>query len=430
MSAVKARFPKKLQFLFKPKRFKVAKGGRAGGKSWNFARALLVLGSQRKLRILCARETQKSIAESVHHLLKEQIATLGLDEFYQVQETSIKGRNGTEFIFSGIRQQNVATLKSLEDVDICWVEEAQVVTKRSWETLIPTIRKEDSEIWLSFNPELETDETYQRFVIRPPSRELCEVVTINYDDNKFLSATALRDIEELRSKDPDGFEHIYNGHCRQVVEGAIYKEQLLTVEKENRITGVPYDANHPVDLYWDLGYGDHTSIWFAQSIGFQFRLIDFLDNNLKGLDWYLKALQDKPYLYGKFYLPHDARAHELGSGKSIEEQLREKGKNVEIVTKLSVEDGIAAARLVFGKCWFDKEKCSDGIQALRHYRWKLDESLSVTDKPVYKREPLHDWASHPADAFRYFAVAIKEPERQREQVMQVVNPFGSSGWMA
>jgi phage terminase large subunit len=149
---VEAKFPKKLRFLFQPKRFKVAKGGRAGGKSWGYARALLIQGAERKLRILCTRETQKSIAESVHHLLKEQISLLGLEEFYLVQETSIKGKNGTEFIFSGIRQQNVATMKSLEDVDICWVEEAQVVTKRSWEVLIPTIRKENSEIWVSFNP--------------------------------------------------------------------------------------------------------------------------------------------------------------------------------------------------------------------------------------------------------------------------------------
>src|SRR6185437_15618646 len=159
---IEANFPEKLSYLFKPKRYKVAYGGRGGAKSWGFARALLILGAQKPLRILCTRETQKSIGDSVHKLLDDQIKLLGLEKFYEVQKSAIIGANGTEFIFAGIRQ-NVHNLKSYEACDICWVEEAQTVSKSSWDVLVPTIRKEGSEIWVSFNPDLETDETYQRF---------------------------------------------------------------------------------------------------------------------------------------------------------------------------------------------------------------------------------------------------------------------------
>ena len=397
-----AQFPEKLQFLFQPKRYKVAYGGRGGAKSWGFARALLILGAQKPLRILCARETQKSIQDSVHKLLSDQVKALGLEEFYQVQKAAIIGANGTEFAFAGIRQ-NVGNMKSFEGCDICWVEEAQNVSKHSWSVLIPTIRKEGSEIWVSFNPELETDETYQRFVIRPYPG--CEPVKINWSDNPWFPEVLRQEMEHLKAKDPDSYEHVYEGMCKQTVEGAIYKQELLAAEKEGRITRVPYDPIKPVHTFWDLGFGDNTSIWFAQSIGFEFRLIDFEQGSQQGLAYYLKRLQARPYVYGTDYLPHDAKAHELGSGRSIEEQMRSSGRKVQVVKKLGIGDGIAAARAIFGRCWFDGERCADGIQALRHYRYESDEKLAT-----FKKEPLHDWASHPADAFRYFAVAIREPE--------------------
>jgi phage terminase large subunit len=423
-----AQFPAKLQPLFKPKRYKVLKGGRAGSKSWGIARALLILGTQKRLRILCTRETQNSIAQSVHHLLREQVSLLGFEKFYRVLETSIIGANDTEFIFAGIRQQNVVNLKSFEDVDICWVEEAQVVTKRSWEILIPTIRKDGSEIWVSFNPELETDETYQRFVVRTPPD--CELITINYDDNPFLPSTIRREIEHLQATSPDDFEHIYNGACKRVVEGAVYRNEMLAADKEERIRSVPYDSTKPVHTFWDLGVSDSTSIWFAQVVGFEFRLIDYLEGSGQGIQYYLRRCQDKNYTYGTFYLPHDAKARELGTGKSIEEQVRNSGRTVEIVRKLSIVDGIEAARSVFSRCYFDREKCADGIQALRHYRYEKDEDKGLPDRPFFKKEPLHDWASHPADAFRYFAVAIKEPERQREEARPAFNHYGETGWMS
>lgn len=425
---LRAQFPKALGFLFEPHRYKCAYGGRGGAKSWGFARALLLKGREKKLRILCARETQKSIQESVHKLLSDQIAALGLQPFYNILKTQIMGANGTEFAFAGIRQ-NVNNVKSFEGFDVVWVEEAQNVSRNSWNVLIPTIRKEDSEIWLSFNPDLESDETYQRFVINPPSN--AKVVKIGWQDNPWFGDVLKQEMLDLRRRSEDDYQHVYEGSCKQVVEGAIYKAELIAAEQENRLTRVPYDPQFPVHTFWDLGFGDNTSIWFAQSTPFEFRIIDHLSASLQPLQYYLKRIQERPYVYGTHWLPHDAKAHELGTGRTIEELTQEVlGKDrVKVARRLSIEDGIAAVRAIFGRCWFDREKCADGIQSLRHYRFERDENLRT-----FKREPLHDWSSHDADAFRTLGVAIKELRRPKTQsvapaVEMEIGGSPSLGWM-
>jgi phage terminase large subunit len=424
---IEAQFPEKLEFLFEPHRYKCAYGGRGGAKSWGFARALLILGVQKQMRILCARETQKSIQDSVHKLLSDQIMELGLSGRYTVLKSTIIGTNGTEFIFAGIRQ-NVGNIKSYEACDVVWVEEAQTVSKHSWNVLIPTIRKESSEIWISFNPELESDETYQRFVVNPPSNAC--VVRINWADNPWIPDVLLREMEDLRARDGAAYDHVYGGTCKQAVEGAIYRAELLAAEKEGRLMRVPYDAIQPVHTFWDLGFGDNTSIWFAQSMPFEFRIIDHLSGSLQALQYYVKQLQERPYVYGTHWLPHDGKAHELGTGRSIEEQLKLVfGKDkVRCTPRLSMADGIAATRAIFGRCWFDREKCADGIQSLRHYRYEHDEHLGA-----FKREPLHDWASHDADAFRTLAVAIKELQKPEESRASLPHSLpthgGAGGWM-
>lgn len=415
-----AEFPLLLRFLFEYCRYKILYGGRGGAKSWSVARALLILGAGKPLRILCTREIQKSIADSVHKLLSDQIEALNLGAFYTVTKTGIFGRNGTEFLFAGLRH-NISNIKSFEAVDIVWVEEAQSVSKQSWSVLIPTIRKDGSEIWVSFNPDLETDDTYQRFVLNPPPS--AKVVKVNWSDNPWFPEVLKREMEHLKEKDKDAYEHIYEGMCKQVVEGAVYKVELLAAEKEQRICKVPYDPTKPVDTFWDLGYADSTCIWFAQSIGFEYRFIDYLEGSQQSLQYYLKELQARPYVYGTHNLPHDARAHQLGTGRSIEEQMKAAGLKVNIVASLSIEDGIAATRAVFPKCYFDGEKCADGLQSLRHYRYELDEKLGT-----FKKVPLHDWSSHGADAFRMAGVAIREPARKKEAV-RASRPQGANSWM-
>jgi phage terminase large subunit len=400
-----ASFPARLECLFRPARYKVLYGGRGASKSWGVARALLIRGAAQPTRVLCAREFQNSIKDSVHRLLSDQIAALGLEGFYEVQQTVIRGGNGTSFAFEGLRH-NVTKIKSFEGVDVCWVEEAQTVSKASWDTLIPTLRKEGSEIWVTFNPELESDETYRRFVANPPPGAIVEKV--NWSDNPWFPEVLRAEKDALKARDPDAYLTVWEGHCRQALEGAIYAAELRRATEEGRITRVPYDAGKPVSTFWDLGRADMTSIWFAQVVGFEFRLIDYYEDRGQALGHYLKVLQDKPYLYGEDWLPHDARNALLASERTIEQQLRAMNRSVRITPKVGVADGINAARTIFARCWFDAGKCADGLNALRHYRYDVDPETKQTSK-----RPLHNWASHAADAFRYLAVGLQEPKAPR-----------------
>lgn len=383
-----ASFPRALGFLFDKARYKVAYGGRGGSKSWGFARALLIRGHSECLRVLCARETMKAISESVHQLLTDQIQQLGMQGFYQIEKARIYGANGTEFTFAGLRH-NVQNIKSAESIDVCWVEEANNVSRDSWQTLIPTIRKDGSEIWVSFNPEWEDDYTYQLFVLNPPPGAIVKKLT--YRDNPWFPKVLEEEMVHLKSTDPDAYNHVYEGLCISLLSSAIYANELRAVDREGRIANIKYDPSRPVDCYWDLGYGDMTAIWMVQSFPFEHRLIDYIEESARPLNWYLTQMQNRGYLYGTDWLPWDIGLHaaQMGSGKSIEELMRLAGRKVRITPKLTVADGINAARTVFPVCWFDRNRCEDGIKALRHYRFGEVQTVGHVT-----REPLHDRASH------------------------------------
>lgn len=415
------KFPVKLQFLFQKSRYKCAWGGRGGAKSWGIARALLVLGVKNPLRILCAREFQTSIKDSVHKLLSDQIASIGLTDFYEITQNSIRGKNGTEFAFVGLKN-NVANVKSYEGVDICWVEEAQTVSRNSWNVLIPTIRKEGSEIWVSFNPELETDETYQRFVLNPP--ENCVTVKINWNDNPWFPETLRIEKDSLKNRDPAAYNVVWEGLCRQTVDGAIFAREMQTAELDGRITKVPYDATKPVHAIFDLGWADATAIWFLQFIGMETRLIRYIEGNQKTMSEYLAKMQTFGYVYDTLWLPHDAQNKTLAAnGRSIEEIVRSAGYKTRILDRVPVADSINAARTMFRNCWFDRENCHDGLQCLRHYRYEVD-----PDTGQFSRNPLHDHYSHGADAFRMIGLMVNEPKQARK-VRPMTNAPLTYGWM-
>lgn len=420
-----AEFPQKLACLFQPSRYKILYGGRGGAKSWGIARALLIKGANTPLKILCAREFQNSIAESVHQLLENQIRDLGLGSFYEVQNNKIIGSNGTEFIFAGLRA-NINSMKSFEGIDIVWIEEAVNVSKRSLEVLIPTIRKENSEIWISFNPELETDEVYARFIKNPPSTAM--VVPISWRDNPWFPEVLRIEMEELKAKDPDAWLHVWEGKCTQTLDGAIYAKELRNILAENRRTKVPYDKSKPVSTFWDLGRSDNTAIWFGQLIGYERRIIDYYQNSQFAIDHYMKELQSRPYVYDTHWLPHDAAHKTILHPLSIEGQMKAAGFHVRITPNIPVVDGINAARVAMSNCIFDEEKTSDGWQCLAHYQYEVD---PVTKE--FSKKPMHNWASHGADAFRYLAVALREAKGrpsspQRSKVLSVPYTTGS-GWM-
>lgn len=429
-TAPAAEFPEALEFLFEAHRFKVAWGGRGAAKSWSFAAAILIQATAKQMRVFCGRETMKSVGESVHPLLQILIEKLGLPGWH-VEKVNIWHDNGSEISFGGLRH-NVHNIKGLESIDICWLEEAANVSKDSWDTLIPTIRKKGSEIWVSFNPVLETDATYQRFVLN--SRPDAHVVKISWRDNPwFFTETELpAERLEMLARDPAGYQHVWEGECRSTVEGAIFGAEMAAAEADGRIRNIPIDRTKPVTTVWDLGFGDKTAIWFVQVYDGWYNLVDYLEDNGRTIEWYLIQLQQKGYLYGEDWLPHDGVDtiihHKLAAGdrsRSIESIMRGAGRSVRIVPKLYVADRINAARTIFPQCRFNRDKCDSGLRALRMYQWG-----EVTKKGIAPTAPLHDDASHGADAFCGLAVAVRQtpapkPKQPPKQVFrpQAYMPF-------
>lgn len=224
------KLPEKLLFLLNKKaRYKVAYGGRGSGKSWAAARCLIVLALQSKIRILCTRQLQTSIANSVHKLLSDSIQELGLARFFEITRDAIRCNNGSEFFFKGI-QNNINEIKSIEGINYCWVEEAQSVSENSWEVLIPTIRKEDSEIWITFNPDREEDATYQRFIINPPPGTISQLV--NYSENPWFPDVLRREMEYCKEVDYGKYEHIWLGKTVIDTDAQIYHGKFELKEFE------------------------------------------------------------------------------------------------------------------------------------------------------------------------------------------------------
>jgi phage terminase large subunit len=223
------------------------------------------------------------------------------------------------------------------------------------------------------------------------------------------SETGLLDAKELadarKNMSEDEFAQEYECSFEAAVRGAYYAHEFTAAEAADppRITSVPHDPRLLTHTAWDLGMADSTVIWFVQSNGRELRVIDVLKGEGVGLDWYVKKLQERGYLYGNHYLPHDVEVRELGTGKSRKEVLEALGVKVEVCPNIPIADGIQAVRMMLPTCWFDKVKCKEGIEALRMYRRDYDDK-----RQEFRNNPLHDWTSHFADAFRYLAVGYRE----------------------
>lgn len=410
-----AEFPAKLRPLFQPKRYKVLHGGRGGSKSWGVARALLIQGANQPLRILCAREVQKSMKDSVHRLLSDQVRALGLGAFYEVLDTEIRGKNGTLFIFSGLATHTVDSIKSYEGVDRVWVEEAHGVSKKSWDVLIPTIRKEGSEIWMTLNPDMDTDETYVRFVAAPDPDSI--VIEVNWRDNPWFPDVLEQERRKAEQRDREDYEHIWEGKPRRVAAGAIYRYEIEAVYKDGRVRPVPYDPMLPVHTVWDLGWNDAMTIIMVQRGTFEARVLDYIEDSNRTLDWYVAELAKRPWRWGTDYIPHDGATRNFLTGKSTEETLRGMGRTVFTLPQTSVEEGIKAARLLWPRCYFDADKTVRLMECLKRYRRAVNQT---TNEPM---GPLHDEFSHGADAFRYLGQAaglmsnspLEDPDERRRR---------------
>ncbi len=366
------------------------------------ARALLIRGYQKPTRILCTREIQRTIADSVHQLLSDQIELLGLSAFYDITDNEIVGSNGTKFLFAGLRQLDAGKLKSLEGCDIAWVEEAENISKKSWNILIPTIRKDGSEIWINFNPQLDSDETYVRFIANsPPDAALMKM---SWRDNPFFPKVLEKEREYLKVSDPESYDNVWEGKCRTAIDGAIYAGEIREAIEGKRIRPVPYDPMLKVHTVWDLGWNDRMSIVFVQRVISEIRVIDFIEDNFKKYDWYVSEIKNKRYNLGKCFLPHDAAHGSAMPGVTTPAQtLKALGLNVqEPLKREDPELGIKRLRQIFGRIYFDEENTRDLISHIKRYRRAIPTSINEPQSPV------HDEHSHAADAMRYMAMCVDQ----------------------
>lgn len=399
-----AHFPDKLRFLFQPSRYKVAYGGRGSAKSWSFARALLLKGINKPLRILCAREIQKSIKDSVHQLLSDQINNLEITSKYTVQQTEITGSNGTRFLFVGLSELTVDTIKSYEGIDIVWIEEGQTITERSWKILIPTIRKDESEIWVSFNPELESDPTYMRFVKFPAPDSI--VVMVNWRDNPYFNEVLEKERQDCLQRFPRDYPNVWEGQCRPAVEGAIYFDEVAAMERDGRVCNVPYDPMLKAHVVFDLGFNDEMAVSIVQRHVSEVRIIRYIEDTQKTLAYYSAELKELRYNWGKVWLPFsDGFSRDFKTGKGSDQILTAMGWNVakkEEIANVDVEEGIRQTRLLFPRIYVDKTNCTQLIEAWKRYRRHINKQTLTAGAPV------HDQHSHGADNTRYIAINIDQ----------------------
>lgn len=364
---------------FRPYRYKVAYGGRGGGKSWAFALALVIKAMSGKYRILCCREYQANIRASVHQLLRDTIARYGVSKYFNVTHTEITCTTGSQFIFKGLFQ-SPNEIKSLEGIDFCWVEEAQSVSKQSWDVLIPTIRKESSEIWVSFNPDLETDETYHRFILTPRDNAL--VLKVNYGSNPFLPQVLREEIDHCKRTDPDAYKNIWEGECRKYSDAQIFKDKFVI---EDFIT--PDDAV----FYYGADWG------FSQDPSTLIRC--FMQDNVLYIDREAYAvgveLDQLPSLYRTIEGVEFARIMADNSRPETIKHMKRRGFNIRAAKKWggSVADGIAILKS------FDRivihPRCRHTADEFRFYSYKVDK-LSGEIFPI-----IEDKWNHCIDALRY-----------------------------
>lgn len=401
------------------------KGGRSSGKSTTVAILLAVKATARPLRILCCREYQNSIADSVHKLLSDIIKKYQLPN-WEIGREYIRNSNGSEFSFKGIRN-NAQSIKSFESVDICYVEEAASISNESLEILLPTIRKPGSFFVFVWNPLTEHDAIWERLFKNPDERTYLKTVN-STDVEQLLSPEIIAEREKMRKENPELFAHVWLGHPLTVTTGSIYGRQIAQAREDGRIGKVPYDGSAPVYAALDLGVGDSTAICFFQTVGQEIHFIDYYESSGEDLAHYINVLANKPWEYRQIFLPHDARARELQTGKTREEFFRDHGYNNVTILRpskliLGQDDINITARPKFSRCYFDEVKCARLLECLSAYHYEYDDK-----NKLLKDKPKHDWSSHAADAFMYSLIAETEQLEVQAQIkFKTFTPKAFSG---
>ena len=393
---VNIELKQKVSFLLDMHPFKVLYGGRDAIKTHSFCRALLILGADQPLRILCAREIQKSIADSVHQLLCDLIEKYEMGSFYKASETDIVGKNGTRIFYTGLLGHTVESVKSFERLDIVVIFEAQTVSKRSLDILLPTMREPNCEVWAEFNPGMESDAVWQFFMVNPPPG--AKIVKMGWQDNNWLSEFSNNLRLHCLKNSPQDYENIWEGKPRTVVAGAIYAREVVEMVEAGRIRPTPYDPKLPVHALWDLGWNDAMSIIMVQKPHpSAINIINYREDSGRRYDELIGELEGLRYRWGFDWMPHDAMQHHPTSGTNAKKTMEGLGRKVKIIPKSDPEARIRAARMMFPSCYIDntERKVATGyfggarlIECLKRYKRNIPTTTGEASTPT------HDQHSH------------------------------------
>jgi phage terminase large subunit len=409
------RIPDKLAPLFTPSRFKVLYGGRGAGKTESIARVLIVRACQDRIRVLCTREVQTSIAQSVHSTLKSVINQLNLNSFFTVTDKGIKGINGSEFIFAGLSNETVSSIKSIASINYCWCEEASSLTQHSFDLLVPSIRAENSEIWFSLNREKDEDPVSKLFIIsNPPPNSI--VISINYWENPFFPEVMRQDMLHMKETDYDRYLHVYEGKPTSHSHACIFKDKFISKEFK------------PDEDLWSPLYG--ADLGFAVDPSVLLKCWVYEDRLYVEHEWYKIGVA--PSLLPAYYdtIP-GARNHIIyvdggGLGIGTVNDLKRNGfPRVQAAPKWSgsINDGIERLRS------FDKivvhPRCPHTLYDLSNYSYKIDKRTEEILPEIVDKH------SDCVDALRYAITPIIKgfklkqiPDRQEERLDSFGNPIG------
>ena len=308
-------------------------------------------------------------------------------------EMLIELKNGS--LFQVIGTDKIDSIVGTNPIG-CVFSEYSLQNPKAWDFIRPILAENGGWAVFNYTPRGKNHGYTLYNMAKDNEKWFCELLTI--DDTKAISTDVVEE-ERESGMDEDMIQQEFYCSFQAAIQGSYYSKPIKRAEEENRITSVPYERNLPVSTWWDLGVGDSTSIWFTQDIGNEIHIIDYYENEGEGLPFYANILQKKQYNYKQHNAPHDIQVRELGSGLSRIETAKTLGINFNIVKNISIDDGVNAVRLIFDKCWFDKDKCKQGMRCLTEYHKEYDEN-----RHEYKNKPFHDWSSHGSDAFRYFAV--------------------------
>lgn len=413
--------------LLAPARYKGAHGGRGSGKSHVFAEMLIEDALANKgLLSVCIREVQRTLADSAKRLIEAKLAEhkLGEADGFKVWRERIETPGGGVIIFNGMADHTAESIKSLEGFRRAWIEEAQTLSARSLTLLRPTIRAEGSEIWASWNPRRKTDPIDLLLRGSPPTGAV--VVQANWRDNPWFPAVLDQERRDCLRDDPDQYDHIWEGGYVSALTGAYFAKHLATAKAEGRIGKVVADPLIRRRAFWDLGgagaSADAMSIWVAQFVDREIRVLDYIEGVGQVLAHYVSELRARGHGEALCVLPHDGVATNTITGKRYEDHVRDAGFEVEVVQNQgrgAAMMRIEAARRLFPRIWFDAAATEAGRDALGFYHERRDDNRNVG------LGPEHDWSSHAADAFGLMCVAYEQPTQTKERRSR---PRGG-GWM-